>query len=122
MKIDSIQKKDNMYQFYLENTYIATAAEVEKMTFPQKPMRAKNTISPMYYVSYYYWTWQDLADMGLTAEKLSATQIPQECLSDDHVMVILSALTSDLLEECGKNCKQFEREYRPKRFPLGHVL
>lgn len=122
MKIDSIQEKENMYQFYLENTYIATAAEVEKMTFPQKPMRVKNAISPMYYIIYYYWTWQDLTNMGLTAEKLSATQIPKECLSDDYVMVILSALTLDHLEECGKSRKQFEREYRPKRFPLGHVL
>lgn len=112
----------DMYQFYLENTYIATPAEVEKMTLSEKPLRAKNSICPLFYVIFYYWTWEELTKMGVTADKLSSTQIPKECLNHDHAMVVIKALTPDDLEKCGKSRKQFEREYRPKRFPLGHVL
>ena len=120
MKQDLIAK--DMYQFYLENTYIATAAEIEKMTLSEKPLRVKNTIYPMYYVVFYYWTWKELTQMGVTADKLSSTQIPTECLNEDYAMVVIRALTPDDLNKCGKSRKQFEREYRAKRFPLGHVL
>lgn len=120
MKQDLIAK--DMYQFYLENTYIATAAEIEKMILSEKPLRVKSTIYPMYYVVFYYWTWKELTQMGVTADKLSSTQIPAECLNEDYAMVVIRALTPDDLNECGKSRKQFEREYRAKRFPLGHVL
>ena len=122
MITDLNREQENMYRFYLDNTYVATAAEVEKMGFTHRVMRARNSNPPLYYVGFYYLTAAELCEAGVTPEKLSSMGIPKEFLSGDYTIVVQYPFTTEELKECGKSRKQFEREYRPKRFPVGYIL